>query len=596
MFNLMLAAILICSATIFTSCSDDNAKKDNDLTMDKLVGVWVADYSQSGTEGDLSWNRVVEDYYFSSDGTGYYECYRLDGDKFVKATSVRDNGVLHFTISTSSSGAGGVVTITGDKNKMKQTLTYADGKLTALNIQFNKATPDQVAFIYELYADWQASNSGDDDDVKKKGYPLSVTVNATANVTLEDDGTRATYNDETKKLAFSAGDQLFVQGYDIRDGGAGWFAGTLNMVSAGTFSGTIYTEKEYTSTAGELLTAANLARATLLPSGYETHGYLSVSNSGTYITKLSRVASNAFATAKATAVEQFSYEYGDYSGTGFVLTPRNAILNFTIAGLAASTAVDVALTGPSELNITRSVTTDESGNATFAVGVEGGTDLNNLSLTVGSYAITLTSSSKTLEAGKIYNVSWSASPLAYATAEDIGKVIGADGKIYANAAAAIAAGTTAVAMIAYVGSDLNCAHGLAIQLNSKPAERDWGGAKTYAAGLTKVIGGTWRLPSNADWQNMFLACRKDGDASGTLDDMNPQISNSMYPIIGFKEKILATGISWMSAYYWSSTDVGGDSGEAWIVGLHLVGYDKPDASFCGDGKQRSHRVLACLAF
>ena len=120
----MLAAILICGVTAFTSCSDDDANKDNDLTIEKLVGVWVTDYSQSGTEGDLSWNRVVEDYKFDADGTGYYECYRLDGEKYVDASSVRDNDSLHFTIS------GNTVTITGDKNNMKQTLTYADGKLT----------------------------------------------------------------------------------------------------------------------------------------------------------------------------------------------------------------------------------------------------------------------------------------------------------------------------------------------------------------------------------------------------------------------------------------------------------------------------------
>ena len=42
--------------------------------------------------------------------------------------------------------------------------------------------------------------------------------------------------------------------------------------------------------------------------------------------------------------------------------------------------------------------------------------------------------------------------LAEATAEDIGKVAGADGKIYTNVAAAKAASTTACAIIAYVGS------------------------------------------------------------------------------------------------------------------------------------------------
>jgi len=56
---------------------------------------------------------------------------------------------------------------------------------------------------------------------------------------------------------------------------------------------------------------------------------------------------------------------------------------------------------------------------------------------------------------------------AQATTEDLGKVIGADGRIYADAAAATAAGTTAVALICYVGSDASNApynHGLALAL------------------------------------------------------------------------------------------------------------------------------------
>ena len=44
-------------------------------------------------------------------------------------------------------------------------------------------------------------------------------------------------------------------------------------------------------------------------------------------------------------------------------------------------------------------------------------------------------------------------PLAEATTADLGKIAGADGIIYGTKAAAEAAGTQAVAMIAYVGSE-----------------------------------------------------------------------------------------------------------------------------------------------
>jgi hypothetical protein len=166
-FNWMMTAILICGASVFTACSsssdDDNGGKTPEpeketLTIEKLAGLWVTDYAQSGTEGDKSWTRVVEDILFRANGTGYYECYRLDGEKLVNATSVRDNGELHFTINDNT------VTITGDENNMTQTLAYADGKLTVQGKTLQKATTEQQTLVNQLYADWQAGNSGDDDD------------------------------------------------------------------------------------------------------------------------------------------------------------------------------------------------------------------------------------------------------------------------------------------------------------------------------------------------------------------------------------------------------------------------------------------------
>ncbi len=71
------------------------------------------------------------------------------------------------------------------------------------------------------------------------------------------------------------------------------------------------------------------------------------------------------------------------------------------------------------------------------------------------------------------NTAWFVEPAAApkassATTEDVGKVIGADGKIYANATAATEASTTAVAMITYVGSatgETSFTHGLALAMS-----------------------------------------------------------------------------------------------------------------------------------
>jgi hypothetical protein len=451
-----------------------------------------------------------------------------------------------------------------------------------------------------------AINNGDN----KKGYPLQVTVN----VTRQGDKatTRATYTDNgdgTGSLGFSAGDKLFVKGH--ASGTAGQFAGTLTMVSAGTFSGTIYTENSYSGTADALLAEAGMARATLLPDGYETPGFLSISGSGA-TASISRDASKAFATSKAAAVEQFSYEMSTTYFSGFALSPANVILNFTITGLAASTEVTASFTDDYSNVISGNVTTDGSGNATFAIGVAGNTNLKNCSLTVGGNAITLTSSDKYLTEGKIYNISRNLI-LANATTSDIGKVIGANGKIYADAAAAVADGTTALALIAYVGAagsaDASSAmyKGLALALtdastgvvtwcsqrdatclatqygNVTAAKTDMAGiantnalvghgshthtaasaARNYNSGTHPTGTSAWFLPSAGQWDKMATA-------AGSY-------------------ATLKSNASLKSALYWSSTE--GDVQYAWYYTFY------GDAGYWGDGfKTQSYYARACLAF
>ena len=167
------------------------------------------------------------------------------------------------------------------------------------------------------------------------------------------------------------------------------------------------------------------------------------------------------------------------------------------------------------------------------------------------------------------------------SASAVGEIVGSDGKAYAVADKDdLPSGVTAVAMVASKSGS----NGLAIQLNSNPEKMKWAQAKTYAEGLTAVSGGTWRLPSKADWQNMFVGCAVSGDASAS-DDMNP--------IAGFKAKIAAAGITWLSDDYWTSTE--GDS-MAWMVGVNLEG-SSASASF---GQIPSDfaalNVRACLAF
>lgn len=245
-----------------------------------------------------------------------------------------------------------------------------------------------------------------DENTHGKGFALPVTVNVSRE---GDDATKATYTNNgngTGSLAFSTGDKLFVQG--SYNEGEYIFAGMLDYVSDGKFSGTIMTQTEWTGTNEELLSADGGANATLLPAGYGEYGYLSIANEGTYGARLSENPNKAFATSKATAVEQFSWEDDNGYSSGFELTPVNAILNFTINGLDASTEVDVSFSYPNypeDIVISGKVTTNGDGTATFAIGIIYDNNLKDCTLTVDGLPIFLTSSSKMVEAGHIYNIS-----------------------------------------------------------------------------------------------------------------------------------------------------------------------------------------------
>ena len=285
------------------------------------------------------------------------------------------------------------------------------------------------------------------------GYALPVTVNVTRQ---GDAATRATYNESTGKLAFSDGDKLFVYGSAT---GAGDFAGALDYVPAtGKFSGTIYTQNDWTDTADALFSAASSVRAILLPNGYDSYNFLSINDKSTSekyddeITVTKMYSFVASATAKKTGVEQLSLEQATTYSSGFALSPENAILNFTITGFLGNSKVDVSLTG-SGYTITKTVTIDNSGNAKFAVGIGGNYDLNNFTLTAGVKAVTIVDSSTPLVKGKIYNITRSATATTLSelkTAIDAGKNCSCYTGWEVNSAGAIAASSVSGTKIGYV--------------------------------------------------------------------------------------------------------------------------------------------------
>ncbi len=332
------------------------------------------------------------------------------------------------------------------------------------------------------------SNINENEDTDNKGFSLPVTVNVTCQG--DETTTKASYNTSTKQLSFSTGDKLFVKG---TSGDAGSFAGTLDYVSDGKFSGTIYTSVEYSGTAVALLGGAATVEATLLPNNYGYYEFLTVSGEG-YSATLATDATNAFATTLKAGVEQLTLEQATAYSGGFALAPQNAILSFTIVGFAKNTAVTVSFTDDKSNVISKEITTNSvTGYAEFAIGVADKTALQNCSLTVGDKVIVLTTRDKELEAGKIYNAYRSiATHGGYALSSAVvGDIIGSNGRafkdVYYNSMPDY---VTAVARVFYVDGN---GHGLALAMADE-GQMDWSTAISTCSNKTpKVSGCTWKF-------------------------------------------------------------------------------------------------------
>ena len=171
----------------------------------------------------------------------------------------------------------------------------------------------------------------------------------------------------------------------------------------------------------------------------------------------------------------------------------------------------------------------------------------------------------------------------------IGNVIATNCRFYSNVAAATDAGTTARAMIAYLGTapaggtgDATCRHGLAIALenltNNSKKGMSWNNSGSNNGGKTAIelcnalngpdvnlnfwtYGFHWRLPSVDDWKYMIAGC---GGGPYTAD-----LSNGMYYDDGSDPSDLrsrvydAGGDVLGNNWFWTSESAGQDAYEAY---------------------------------
>lgn len=265
------------------------------------------------------------------------------------------------------------------------------------------------------------------------------------------------------------------------------------------------------------------------------------------------------------------YVHGTYNATteSFSLSCGDPIFNcnFTIDGLTHGTAYYVRLEKDNrKITYDQAVTADAYGYVHFACT----TDLSGS----GNWTIKLCADNKFITIdfqiyerpigdkeirAKVYNVGKAPDPnpdpdptpdptldptkdvvsLRQVTSAFIGNVVGSDGLVYPPNAT-MPDGVSKAAMICYVSST---GHGLAIELNSDPS-------KSRSNLPADISGGSWRLPSMEDWQNMVNGCA--GSILNT-EDGGPFLSKYNATGVSFK----ATGENIYNhnqdiCFYWTS--------------------------------------------
>ena len=157
-----------------------------------------------------------------------------------------------------------------------------------------------------------------------------------------------------------------------------------------------------------------------------------------------------------------------------------------------------------------------------------------------------------------------ATPALSITSPSVGQVIGSDGKNYAYGS--LPTGVTAVAKICYVSGS----NGLALALTDEEGQKDWSTAnETCAAHTPAFTGGTWKLASLDEWENMI-------STAGNQTDLRDGFSS-----VG--------GTNMEENCYWSSSEVDSESACLYYFG-NGQGYS------IDDYKDYGYYVRACLAF
>ena len=266
--------------------------------------------------------------------------------------------------------------------------------------------------------------------------------------------------------------------------------------------------------------------------------------------------------------------------------PQYAIFKFTTKNSDGSATINVtSLTitiGTDNFVITHAATSE----LFAALPAISGEAVSFTATGSDSKTYTCSKASVTFSAGKYYQsiIKMAEAAPAAATghalsASAVGEVVGTDGMAYDVADKDnLPTGVTAAGMVAYQSGS----NGLVIALADEASTMNWStanGASGAAAHTPTVTGQTWKLPSQAEWQQMF-------SANGGNQDSYTGLNTALAAAGGDSSKLQE------SAHYWSSSE-DNPGVDAYFVSL-VSGYGY--AYWSSDDEDVDFRVRACLAF
>ena len=371
----------------------------------------------------------------------------------------------------------------------------------------------------------------DEDKPTQQIYTLSVDAdkdNATRSLSLTGDGNLV--------ASWSTSEHVYVKKGDT------WATSSLQPQTNGSTTNLAGTLSDVTIAANDVLTLQ-----------FPKSGDISYDGQDGLLSTIS--ANYDYAQASVTVASVDGNDIKTVSPAHF--TSQQAIVKFTIKDKSNDNLLN-ATKLTINVNDSRKELIVEIPSSTYIVyvAIPGFTNKTiTLSAIVGNEVFSYTKSGVTFTNGHYYPITVKMTKQV-PTTDHIGKIIATNGLIYENASAATTAGTVAAGMIAYIRDEPAYHHGLAIALNDDTENSGSTSTFTFSDAMTKagahtptVVSGTWRLPTQEDWVNMFTGCKVDGD--GATTELNRTINGFMSKL----SSIEGAGIS-NSTSYWTNTPNG----------------------------------------